>query len=59
MNGYMTVEQAARKRGVTDRQVQIWCKDKRIDGATKLSRIWIIPETAQKPTADKNNSHTQ
>ncbi len=54
MNGYITVEEAAKKWGVTDRQVQMWCKEDRINGATKLSRIWIIPETAQKPTADRH-----
>ncbi len=52
MNGYMTVQETAGKWGVTSRQVQILCKDKRISGATKLSRIWIIPDTAEKPTTD-------
>lgn len=53
MNGFMTVDEAAKKWGVSDRQVQIWCKDKRIVGATKLSRIWIIPDIAKKPSIDK------
>lgn len=35
------------------RQVQILCKSNRIDGATRMSRIWIIPENAEKPTSDK------
>lgn len=52
MNGYMTVQETAEKWGVTSRQVQILCKDNRISGATKLSRIWIIPDTAEKPTMD-------
>ncbi|MBO6235233.1 MAG: DNA (cytosine-5-)-methyltransferase [Schwartzia sp.] len=52
MNGYMTVQETAEKWGVTSRQVQILCKDNRISGATKLSRIWIIPDTAEKPTID-------
>ena len=52
MNGYMTVQETAGKWGVTSRQVQILCKDNRISGATKLSRIWIIPDTAEKPTID-------
>lgn len=57
MNGYMTVEEVAKKWGVTERQVQILCKDERIEGATKLVRIWLIPEDAKKPTADKYKSH--
>lgn len=53
MNGYITVQEAAEKWGVTPRQVQILCKTNRIPGATRLSRIWIIPEKAEKPTNEK------
>ena len=53
MNGYITVQEAAEKWGVTSRQVQILCKTNRIPGATRLSRIWIIPEKAEKPTNEK------
>lgn len=53
MNGYITVQEAAEKWGVTSRQVQILCKTNRIPGATRLSRIWIIPENAEKPTTEK------
>lgn len=53
MNGYMTVQEAAEKWGVTPRQVQILCKEGRIAGVTRMSRIWIIPEDAKKPTGDK------
>ena len=53
MNGYITVQEAAEKWGVTPRQVQILCKTNRIPAATRLSRIWIIPESAEKPTNEK------
>ena len=53
MNGFITVQEAADKWGITPRQVQILCKNGRIDGAARLSRIWIIPESAEKPTKDK------
>jgi hypothetical protein len=53
MNGYITVRDAAEKWGVTPRQVQILCKENRIEGATRMSRIWIIPENASKPTDNK------
>lgn len=52
LNGYMTVQETAERWGVTSRQVQVLCKDNRISGATKLSRIWIIPESAEKPTIE-------
>ena len=53
MNGYITVRDAAEKWGVTPRQAQILCKENRIEGATRMSRIWIIPENASKPTDNK------
>ena len=53
MNGYITVQEAAEKWGVTPRQVQMLCKEKRIAGATRMSRSWSIPENAEKPTNDK------
>ena len=53
MNGFITVQEAADKWGITSRQVQILCKNNRIDGATRMSRIWVIPENAKKPTKDK------
>lgn len=46
----MTVQEAAEKWGVTTRQVQILCKENRVIGATRMSRMWIIPENAEKPT---------
>ena len=53
MNGYITTQEAADKWGITSRQVQILCKSKRIIGATRMSRIWVIPEDAEKPTNGK------
>ena len=53
MNAYITVQEAAEKCGVNPRKVQILCKTDRIPGATRLSRIWIIPENAEKPTNEK------
>lgn len=56
MNGYITVQEVAEKWGITARQVQILCKETRIKGAIKMSRIWIVPDDAQKPTADKKRA---
>lgn len=53
MNGYMTVQDAAKKWSVTSRQVQIWCKEMRIPGAQMYSRIWVIPEKAERPMAKR------
>lgn len=53
MNGYITVQEASEKWGVSPRQIQILCKNNRIPGATLLSRIWIIPNNIEKPTKSK------
>jgi hypothetical protein len=53
LKGYITVREAADKWGITPRQVQILCKANRIVGATRMSRIWIIPEDAKKPTNNR------
>lgn len=53
MNGYITAQEAAEKWGITSRQVQILCKSNRIKGAARMSRIWIIPKNAEKPTGEK------
>ena len=53
MNGYITVQEASEKWGVSPRQIQILCKNNRIPGATRLSRIWIIPNNIEKPTKSK------
>lgn len=39
MNGYITVQEAALKWGISPRQVQILCKSNRIDGATRTELI--------------------
>lgn len=51
MQGYLSVQETAAKWGITPRQVQILCKENRIIGASKISRIWVIPSDADKPTA--------
>ena len=56
MIGYITVQEAADRWGITTRQVQILCKSNRVAGAVKLSRIWIIPESTKKPTADRKRT---
>ncbi len=49
MNRFITVSQIAGKWGVTERYVQILCKQGRVDGAVKFGNSWAIPENAEKP----------
>ena len=46
LNGYITTQGAAQKA----RQVQIFYKNNRIEGAVQINRIWLIPANVSKPT---------
>lgn len=50
MNGYITVQEAAEKWKITPRQVQVLCKENRIEGATRMQKICdcICPTILQK-----------
>ena len=36
--------------GISEWQVQKLCEENRISGAARLSRMWLIPKDAEKPT---------
>ena len=46
---FITVAEAAKKWNISERRIQKLCEEKRIDGAIKFSRIWVIPQDAPKP----------
>ena len=46
----MTAQEAAEKWNVSLRWVQRLCKENRIDGAINISRVWLIPKKASKPS---------
>lgn len=54
---YMTVQEAAKLWNISERRVQILCSESRIDGVVHLSRVWLIPKSAQKPD-DKRRKKT-
>lgn len=47
--GYTSVEDIARRWQLSERRVQTYCSEGRIDGAKKQSGVWIIPDDAIKP----------
>ena len=49
MTDTMTVKEAARLWGITERRVTVLCKEGRIKGAHKRQRSWEIPRDAEKP----------
>lgn len=47
---YLSSKEVAEKWGISQRRVNILCDEGRIEGAIRHSRVWLIPETAKKPT---------
>ena len=47
---YMTVQDAAKLWKISERRIQKLCEEKRIDGVVRLSRGWLIPKDAKKPS---------
>ena len=56
MADYMTVKEAAKEWGITDRQVSGMCLAGRIQGAVKDGRNWLIPSNAEKPVDQRIKS---
>ena len=46
---YMSCPEAAKKWGISERRVQILCKEDRIPGVSKIGYMWLIPKVAEKP----------
>ena len=46
---YMTLKEAAEKRGVTPRRANYYCIADRIPGAVKMAGVWLVPKDADKP----------
>lgn len=46
---YMSCPEAAKKWGISERRVQILCKQNRIPGVSKIGYMWLIPKEARKP----------
>ncbi|MGN0930562.1 MAG: DNA adenine methylase [Thermoguttaceae bacterium] len=45
----MSAREAANKWGISQRRVAVLCSENRIDNATMVGNMWIIPTTAEKP----------
>ena len=54
---YISATQAAKKWGISERRVQKYCSDGRIEGAVRFSYIWAIPQDAPKPTDPRKKTY--
>lgn len=50
---YMSAKEAALKWGISKRRVQILCAEDRIEGASKVGMVWVIPKDAEKPEDER------
>lgn len=46
---YLTIKDTAKKWNVSERRIQILCRDGRIEGIVKFGIAWAIPADAKKP----------
>ena len=46
---YISAKKTAENWNISRRRVQLLCEQGRIQGAFKLSDVWVIPEDAEKP----------
>ena len=54
---YISVSDAAEKFNISKRRVQLLCEQGRIEGANRMSGVWLIPTNAQKPTDARRKSN--
>ena len=56
MEGYMTLKEAAEKWGIGDRRINTLCLEGRIEGASKIGNLWVIPVDTPKPDDNRIQS---
>ena len=56
MENYITLSEAAKKWGISERRIRTLCSEGRIDGVTRFGRSWAIPENAKKPVDNRIKS---
>ena len=54
---YESAEIAAKRWGISVRWVQALCRDRRIPGAKRMGRIWLLPRDAEKPPDQRIKPH--
>lgn len=46
---YITIQDAAKKWGISCRRIQVLCSEGRLAGCKKFGRQWAIPSDIEKP----------
>ena len=50
MKGYIKIQEASAKWGISERRINTLCLEGRIEGTEKFGNAWAIPEDAEKPS---------
>lgn len=56
---YMSAREAADKWGISQRRVAVLCSENRIENATMIGNMWIIPATAEKPIDARSTRYSK
>lgn len=49
MNDYTTLREASEVWGIGARRINTLCVEGRIEGATRIGNMWMLPKDAKKP----------
>ncbi len=49
MDQFITLKEASEKWGISERRIRRLCTEGRINGATKVGPMWVIPTDSVKP----------
>jgi|GEM_PF-875092 len=47
---YVTAKEKSEEWGISLRRVQAFCEEDRIEGVSRMGKIWVIPKDAEKPS---------
>ena len=56
---YMSAREAADKWGISQRRVAVLCSENRIENATMIGNMWIIPTSAEKPIDARSTRYSK
>ena len=56
MEGYKKTSVVAKEWGISERRLNILCKEGRIPGVEKFGSAWAIPSNAEKPKDERIKS---
>ncbi len=53
MKNYITLAEASRRWGISERRIRTLCAEGRIEGVTRFGKAWAIPENTGKPADNR------